>query len=104
MVKLGILENGVIETAKQEKVRPRLELDEFNNASKVLGDRPSNVRSKPVCASTQRQQVDCSQRIKLPALKIRGCLPRYVHQYQRSSSSNDRGSGRTWATPNTNSR
>ncbi|KAL8995698.1 MAG: hypothetical protein Q9169_004631 [Polycauliona sp. 2 TL-2023] len=33
---MRILENGGIETAKQERVRKRVELAEFNNASKVL--------------------------------------------------------------------
>ncbi|KAL8731729.1 MAG: hypothetical protein Q9166_003176 [cf. Caloplaca sp. 2 TL-2023] len=33
---MGVLENGVMETAKQERVRARVELAEFNYASKVL--------------------------------------------------------------------
>lgn len=37
MIKLGILENGGTEPAKQERVRARPELAEFNKASKVLG-------------------------------------------------------------------
>lgn len=33
---MRVLENGAVETAKQERVRARLELAEFNQASKVL--------------------------------------------------------------------